>query len=296
MLLAAILVILLIMTMIMAAVPAVAQNYNSINMESSSSYLRVGMNDTVTLTVQMYNDNSPAPVEGVPIVLNFLSAKDYMVFDDQTIVTDKNGSGSTTIHINPDNTPERYKMPMVVQIEAATQDGYHRCSINVYITGTGSISGYVIDGDMSTITDANITVKGPDGKPAKYTTTPITSGNGSENGMGAYRIDGLPLNVGKYEITASKKGYNGTIRVEPSTDGGRYDITINGYQDNVDSPKVTPGSQGYLTTSPTLSPTLVTSNSDTEPARPTSMTTTIIVAIALIALVYLGLKAYRRMF
>jgi hypothetical protein len=114
--LAAIVVIFLIAS----AAPAHAQNFDDIKLQSSQSYLRMGMNDTITLTVQLYDSGSMAGIANVPVVLNFLSGSDYMIFDNQLIVTDANGHGSTTIRVNPDNPPERYKLPTLVQVEAVT--------------------------------------------------------------------------------------------------------------------------------------------------------------------------------
>ena len=276
--------------LIAATSPAYAQYYDDMKMQSSQSYLRMGINDTVTLTVQLYDHDNPAGAANVPVVLNFLSAKEYMNFDKQLIVTDQNGSGSTTIRINTDNPPERFKLPVMVQIEAATE--YHRTSLNVYITGTAPVSGYVLNDEPSIITGANITVKGPDGKLATYLTYPIASGDGSGSPMGYYRIDGLPTDVGKFEITAEKGGLNGTIRAEAGYEGIRNDITIRNYRDYVDVSQIVKGSQNTKVT-PTIAPS-VTPTPDT--AQPSSMTTTIIAAIVLIALIYIGLKAYRRMF
>lgn len=276
--------------LIASAAPAHAQNYDDIKIQSSQSYLRMGMNDTITLTVQLYDSGSTAGIASVPVVLNFLSGKDYMIFDNQLIVTDENGRGSTTIRINPDNPPERYKLPTLVQIEAVSD--YHRASINVYITGTAPVTGYVVNDEPSVITDADITVKGPDGKPATYLTYPIYSGNGSGSPMGYYRIDGLPTDVGKYEITATKGSLNGTIRAEAGYEGSRNDIVIKGYRDIVNVSQIVASNQNYTPT-PVITPTPAATP---EPAKPTSMTTTIVVAIILIALVYIGLKAYRRMF
>jgi hypothetical protein len=215
---------------------------------------------------------------------------EYMIFDNQLIVTDERGSGSATIRINPDNPPERYKLPVLVQIEAATE--YPRDSINVYITGTAPISGYVVNDEPSIITGANITVKGPDGKPATYVTYPIYSSDGSGSPMGSYRIDGLPTSVGKFEITAEKDGLNGTIRAEAGYEGIRNDVTIKNYRDVVNVSQIVASNQN-ATPTPVITPTPAPT---AEPAKPTSMTTTVIVAIILIALIYIGLKAYRRMF
>lgn len=275
----------------LSAAQAQAQHYDSIKMQSSQSYLRMGMNDTITLTAQLYSGSSTAEAANVPIVLNFLSAQDHMIFDNQLIVTDEKGTGYTTIRINPDNPPERFKLPVLVQIEAATE--YHRASINVYITGTAPVSGYVVNDEMSVITGADITIKGPDGKPATYLTYPIRSGDGSDSPMGYYRIDGLPINVGKYDITAAKGGLNGTIRAEAGYEGIRNDVTIKNYRDFVNVSQIVANNQNPTATPQAITPT---PEPTAEPARPTSMTTTVIVAIILIALVYIGLKAYRRMF
>lgn len=278
--------------LILSAAPAQAQYYDNIKMQASQSYLRMGLNDTITLTVQLYDNSNPAGAANVPVVLNFLSAQDYMIFDKQLIVTDEKGTGSTTFRINPDNPPERYKLPVLVQIEAATE--FHRASINVYITGTAPVSGYVVNDEMSIITGADITVKGPDGKPATYLTYPIQSSDGSGGSpMGYYRIDGLPTDVGKYEITATKGGLNGTIRAEAGYEGARNDVTIKNYRDVVNISQIVANNQNPIPTSVAITPT---PGPTAEPAKPTSMTTTIIVAIILIALVYIGLKAYRRMF
>ena len=277
--------------LIMLASPAHAQYYDDIKMQSSQSYLRMGMNDTITLTIQLYDQDNSAGAVNVPVLLNFLSAKEYMNFDRQLIVTDQNGSGSTTIRINPENPPERYKLPVMVQIEAATE--YHRTSLNVYITGTAPVSGYVLNDEPSIITGANITVKGPDGRLATYITYPVLSGDGSGSPMGYYRIDGLPTDVGKYEITAEKGGLNGTIRAEAGYDGIRNDITIRNYRDYVNISQIVKGSNQNTQVTPTIAAS-VTPTPDA--AQPTSMTTTIIAAIVLIALIYIGLKAYRRMF
>lgn len=277
--------------LILSASPAHAQYYDDIEMQSSQSYLRMGMNDTVTLTVQLYDHDNPASAAGVPVLLNFLSAKENMIFDKQLIVTDEKGNGSTTIRVNPDNPPDRYRLPVMVQIEAATE--YHRTSLNVYITGTAPVSGYVLNDEPSIITGANITVKGPDGRLATYLTYPILSGDGSGSPMGYYRIDGLPTDVGKFEITAEKGGLNGTTRAEAGYEGIRNDITIRNYRDYVNISQIVKGSnqnmQATQKAAPTATPT-------PDAAEPTSMTTTIIAAIVLIALIYIGLKAYRRMF
>lgn len=274
--------------------PAYAADYNGINMEASQLYLRAGMNDTVTITIQMTQNGKPVSMENVPVVLNFLSSSDYMVFDKQLISTNSTGGGSTTVHINEYNEPERFKLQgkvINVQVEAVAE--FTRASMLLYITGQGPINGYVINDDMTTITGALITIKGPDGKPLNYVENPVYSSNGTGSPMGYYRIDYLPLNVGKYTLTAEKGGKTGSILAEAGYESTRYDIRIKGYYDQVNVSEIVTSNQGNNTTVEETQPLPTPGES---PAKPTSVTITIIVAIILIALVYIGLKAYRRMF
>ena len=79
-----------------------------------------------------------------------------MVFGKQLVITNSSGEGYATIMLNADNQPERFRLPLQVMIEAiATENDGIRCNMIVYITGTGSISGYVVDDDTSTITGAD---------------------------------------------------------------------------------------------------------------------------------------------
>jgi hypothetical protein len=273
------------------AMPAAAAQYDGLTMESSRSYMRLGLNDTIIVTLQLTDGGVPAGIANIPVALNFRTGGDYVVFGNQLVITNASGEGYATIMLNPDNQPERFRLPLQVMIEGiATENDGIRCNMIVYITGTGSISGYVVDDATSTITGAKITVTTPDGKA--FNGGPYISSDGSGSPMGYYRIDNLPVDMpGKNTLTAEKNGYSGTLKAEAGFDYIRQDIVIHGFKEAVNVTSIVTGNANA-----TATPAPTPDDTTDEPAKPTTMTTTIIIAIALIALVYLGLKAYRRMF
>ena len=270
-----------------------AESYDKIVVKPSQPYLRTGMNDTITLTVQLYSGDAPAHLANVLVAFSLRAGSEYTSIDKAMALTDQNGQATANVSINPDNPPEPSLLPCPVQVEVVT-DQDHQMAY-AYLTGIGSVSGYVVDGEKSTITGANITVSGPNGIPLDFLTQPIQSGNGSDStigSMGYYRIDGLPTGMGTYEITAEKSGYTGTSSAEAMAEPSRSDIVIPDYRDFVNVSQIVTENKNSTPT-PTITPTPAPTP---QPARPTSMTTTIVVAIILIALIYIGLKAYRRMF
>ncbi len=287
----AFLTVLALTALALFAVPAATAQFDSMTMDAPQSYLRLGFNDTITVTVHLTDDGSPAGIANVPVALNFVTGGDYVVFGNPLIITDSSGTGSTTVMVNPENTPEHYRLPLQVMIQAIAVDNDDiRCNVVLYVTDTGLIRGYVVDDSMSTITGANITVLTPDGKVFKGGS--YVSSDGSGNPMGYFQIDNLPLEVpGKNTLTAEKNGVSGSIRAEADVGYNNimHDIVIHGFKDPVDVTSIINAKPNA-----TIKP-LPTPDSDT-PAKPTTMTTTIIIAIILITLVYLGLKAYRRMF
>ncbi|MGE5465419.1 MAG: carboxypeptidase-like regulatory domain-containing protein [Betaproteobacteria bacterium] len=262
---------------------ATASQSDSMTMDTSQSYLRLGFDDAITITLHLSSG-----MANVPIVMKFRTGDDYVIFDKAMVVTDGTGTGYNVMRLNPENPPERLKLPMQVMVEATVigNDAINAFTM-LYITSTGAIKGYVIDDEGSTITGAEITVTMPDG--TVFPGGPFKSND--ETPMGFYRIDNLPiLPTGRDTLTATKGGYTGTCQVEPGYENIQNDVTINGYRDTIDIPSIVTGNANN-----TVSPVPASIGSET-PTRPTTMTTTILIAIALITLVYIGLKAYRRMF
>lgn len=290
-----------IAAMILAAVallamPASATQYDSMTMDTSQSYLRLGFDDTITVTVRLMDHGSPARTADVPILVSFMVGGDYVqVVDKETklpkpmVVTNSNGEASACIMLNPDNLPERVKLPLLVWIEASVigKKDVHAFS-TIYITETGPILGYVLDDTGSTITGAEITVITQDGKV--FPGGPFRSNE--EPPMGYYRIDNLPIMPsGRDTLIATKNGFTGTRQAEPGSESIRYDITIGGYRDSIDISDIVTGIMNA-----TATPAPATPAAPETPAKPTTKTTTILIAIALITVVYVGLKTYRRMF
>jgi hypothetical protein len=283
-----------LMALALFAMPATAAQYDGIAMETSQSYLRLGFDDSIVVTVQLTTGGMPIGIANVPIKLNFIAGGDYVIIDDnktsQIVTTNASGTGTATIRLNQDNQPVKSRLPQQVMVEAVAtaNDGIRNNNI-FYITGTGSIFGYVVDDSMSTITGAKITVITPDGNV--FAGGPYMSSDGTGSPMGYYQIDNLPTGLSRRNtLTAEKNGYEGTLFAEAGYDNILKDITIHGYKDIVDVTSIVNARPNA-----TVTPVPTAENTDT-PAKPTTMTTTIIIAIALIALVYLGLKAYRRMF
>jgi len=269
---------------------AAAPQYDSMTMDTSQNYMRLGFNDTITVYVHLMDQKYPSGAANVPIAVNFRTGNDYVQIVDNNalIITNDTGEGSAVIQMNPANQPERMKLPLQVMVEASVigNDGISAFTM-VYIAGTGPIWGYVLDDSGGTITGAQIIVKTPDGQV--FPGGPYKSNE--ETPMGYYRIDNLPiLPTGRDTLMAAKNGYTGTLQAEPGYESIRSDITISGYHDTVDVPSIVTNNANA-----TATPTPVPGESET-PAKPTTMTTTILIAIALITLVYIGLKAYRRMF
>lgn len=273
------------------ALPAAAAEYDGMTIDASQSYLRLGFNDTITVTIRLTNEGLPANLVNVPVSVGFRTGGDYATFGNNLIITNASGEGAATLTLSNGNLPEGWRLPLQVMVEAIALDNDGiRCNLIVYITSTGSITGYVVDDSTSTITGANITVRTPDGKI--FGGGPYVSSDGSGSPMGYYRIDNLPVELfGKNTLTAEKNGYSGTLKAEARSDTIRQDIVIPGYKDVVDVPGIV-SNNANATATPVPTP----GGTEDTPARPTTMTTTIIIAIVLIALVYLGLKAYRRMF
>jgi hypothetical protein len=273
------------------AMPAsAAPQFDSMRMDVSQTYLRLGFDDAITVNVHLMDQGSLAGAANVPIAVNFRTGNDYVLFQDNKalIITNDTGEGSVVIRLNPQNQPERLKLPLQVMVEATVigNDGISAFYM-VYITAAGPIWGYVLDDAGGTITGAQITVTTPDGNV--FPGGPYKSNE--ETPMGYYRIDNLPIMpTGRDTLTATKNGYTGTLPAEPGYESIRNDITIGGYHDTVDVPSIVTNNANA-----TVTPTQVPADSET-PTKPTTMTTTILVAIALITLVYIGLKAYRRMF
>ncbi len=283
-----------LMALALFAMPATAAQYDGITVAVSQSYMRLGFDDTVVVTVQLNGGGVPIGIGGVPLKMSFLTGGDYVTFSNnessQLIATNASGTGTATIRLNPGKQPLRAQLPLRVMVEAISTDNDGiRDNENVFITGTGSIFGYVVDSSTSTITGAKITVHTPDGNV--FPGGPYMSSDGSGSPMGYYQISNLPTGLSDQNtLTAEKNGYVESIRAEAGYDI-RQDITIRAYRDTSTAiPTVT----GIVNA--TLMPSPSPGSGADEPAKPTTMTTTIIIAIVLIALVYLGLKAYRRMF
>jgi hypothetical protein len=271
------------------AMPAsAAQSYDSMTMDASQSYLRLGFDDSITVTVHLMNQKSPSGAENVPIAVRFKTADGYVVLDKPMVVTNATGQASAVVRLNASNQPSSMKLPMLVMVEAVVigNDGISSFAM-VYITNTGPIKGYILDDTGATITGALITVTTPDGKI--FPGGPYRSNE--ETPMGAYEIDNLPmLPTGPDTLTATKNGYTGVRKAEPGLENVRNDITIGGYQETIDVPSIVTAGNANASATPTPVPDSQT------PTKPTTKTTTILIAIALITLVYIGLKAYRRMF
>jgi hypothetical protein len=265
------------------AMPATAApRSDSMTMDTSQSYLRLGFNDAITITLHL---SSGTP--NVPIVTKFRTGDDYVIFDKAMVVTDSTGTGYNVMRLNPENLPQSLKLPMQVMVEATViGNGAINAFTMVYITSTGAIHGYVIDDEGSTITGADITITTPDG--VVFPGGPFKSND--ETPMGFYRIDNLPiLPTGRDMLTATKGGYRGTCQVESGYENIQNDVVINGYRDIIDIPSIVTGNTNTVSAIPTLTSSEI-------PTRPTTMTTTILIAIAIITLVYIGLKSYRKMF
>jgi hypothetical protein len=281
-------VIILIMLAFTAA-PACAAQCDAIRMDASQGYLRLDSDDAIVLTVHLLDrDGFPVRDPNVPVLLNFKSGEEFVIFEKQLAITNESGEGSAIVRLNAANQPERFRLPLMVMVEAVVIGNEKvRCTATVHVTSAGSVAGYVVNEDGSTITGANITARTPDGNvfPGMF-----RSSDGAQSPMGYYLIDNLPVGIGRHTLTASKNGFEGTLRAEAGYENIRQDIVIKDFVDNVDVTKIVTANTGSPTPSPTATPVPDT------PAKPTSMTTTILIAIILITLVYLGLKAYRRMF
>ncbi len=217
------------------AMPAAAEPQSDrMTMDTSQSYLRLGFDDAITITLHLSSG-----MADVPIVVKFRTGDDYVVLDKAMVVTDATGTGFNVMRLNPENPPERLKLPMQVMVEATVigNDAINAFTM-VYITSTGAIKGYVIDDEGSTITGAEITVTTPDGMV--FPGGPFKSND--ETPMGFYRIDNLPiLPTGRDTLTATKGGYTGTCQVEPGYENIQNDVTINGYRDTIDIPSIVTG-------------------------------------------------------
>jgi len=280
---------LLLAAVALFAMPSSAAQYDKISMDASQSYLRLGFNDSITLTVHLMDQGNPSGAEGVNVLVKFKTGEEYINCSNYLITTDSMGEGRTTISLKSDNQPQRVRLPLLVWVEAVlmNNDGISD-SNGVYITNTGPVKGYVIDDNGGVITGARITATTPDGNV--FPGGPFTSNDNTP--MGEYRIEDLPmLPSGPVTLVAEKNGYAGTRRAEPGFEGStNNNIALNGYRENVDVPSIVISNANV-----TVTPSPVPDNPET-PTKPTTMTTTILIAIALITLVYIGLKAYRRMF
>ena len=288
----ALLAVLLLAAAALLAAPAQAVQYNNIRLDPSQGYLRMGLNDSMVINVQLMDENSPVGVPGVPIAMSFKAGEDFVTFDNALFVTNDTGQGSAVMRLNPDNLPARYKLPIAVMVEASVIGNANVFGVTmIYITSTGPIWGYVVDDRGSTITGARITVTTPDGKP--FPGGPFTSSDGTGSPMGYFRIDNLPVELlsGYSTLVATKNGFQGTTTAEAGDRNNPYQITINGYRDTIDVPSIVLNNSN-ATATPVPAPV----DQPGTQARPTTMTATILMAIALITVVYIGLKAYRRMF
>ncbi|HEY3272792.1 MAG TPA: carboxypeptidase-like regulatory domain-containing protein [Methanocella sp.] len=281
--------VLLLAALALFAMPSSAAQYDKLRMDASQSYLRLGFNDTVNLTVHLLEQGNPSGAAGVNVLIRFKTGEEYINCSNYLIVTDSMGDGTTTISLKTDNQPQRVRLPLLIWAEAVVMgnDGIS-ASNAVYITSTGPIKGFVVDDNGGVITGARITATTPDGNI--FQGGPFISNERTP--MGEYRIDDLPLLPnGLVTLAADKNGYTGVKRAEPGFEGStNNNIVLSGYHDTVDVPSIVIGNANA-----TVTPTPEPENSET-PTKPTTMTTTILIAIALITLVYIGLKAYRRMF
>jgi hypothetical protein len=280
---------LLLAAIALFAMPSSAVQYDKITMDASQSYLRLGFNDSVTLTVHLMDQGNPSGADGVNVLIKFKTGEEYINCSNYLITTDGRGEGTTTISLKTDNQPQRIRLPLLVWVEAVimNNDGI-TASNGVYITNTGPIKGYVVDDNGGVITGARITATITDG--STFPGGPFISKEKAI--MGEYQIDDLPiLPSGPVTLVAEKNGYTGSKRAEPGFEGSpNNNIAINGYRDNVDVPSIIINNSNA-----TVTPAPIPENPET-PTKPTTMTTTILIAIALITLAYIGLKAYRRMF
>jgi hypothetical protein len=280
---------LLLAAIALFAMPSSAAQYDKITMDASQSYLRLGFNDSITMTVHLMDQGNPSGAEGVNVLIKFKTGEEYINCSNYLITTDGMGEGTTTIRLKSDNQPQHIRLPLLVWVEAVimNNDGI-TASNGVYIANTGPIKGFVVDDNGGVITGARITATIPDG--SAFPGGPFISKEKAI--MGEYQIDDLPmLPSGLVTLVAEKNGYTGSKRAEPGFEGSaNNNIVINGYRDNVDVPGIIINNSNV-----TVTPMPVPENPET-PTKPTAMTTTILIAIALITLVYIGLKAYRRMF
>jgi hypothetical protein len=281
--------VLLLAAVAVFALPSSAAQYDKIRIDASQSYLRLGFNDSINLTVHLMDQGNPSATAGVNVLMKFKTGEDYINCTDYLIVTNDRGEGMTTISLKTENQPQHSRLPLLIWAEAVimNNDGISNSSA-LYITNTGPIKGFVVTDNGGVITGARITVTTPDG--ALFPGGPFVSNENTP--MGEYRIDDLPmLPSGLVTLVAEKNGHTGIKRAEPGFEGStNNNIVLNGYRDNVDVPSIVFGNANV-----TVTPTPVPDNPET-PTKPTTMTTTILIAIALITLVYIGLKAYRRMF
>jgi hypothetical protein len=270
------------------AMPASASQYDKMAMDASQSYLRLGFNDSITLTIGLMDNGNPSNTAGVQALIRFKTGEDYIKCSNYLIITNGTGQGTTTISLKPENQPQHVRLPLLIWVEAVLMDNDGiSASSGVYITNAGPIYGFVIDDNGGVITGARITATTPDGNV--FPGGPFASNE--KTPMGAYRIDDLPmLPNGLVTLTADKNNYVGIKRAEPGYEGSiNNNIVLPGYRETVDVPSIVNGNVN-VTVTPTPVP-----ESET-PTKPTTMTTTILIAIILITLVYIGLKAYRRMF
>lgn len=262
--------------------------YDSISIEPSQKYIRLGMNDTVTITVKLLDHGKQSNYSNEYISLRLAGDPHYVELDRMLLVTDDNGCASTQLRLSDELVlPQGSKLPLTVQIIASTD--HHTAGTDVYITNTADISGYVVDDNSNTILDAMINVYSPDGRPADFLGGPFYSSNGTNGPMGSFAINDIPCNVGMYRLVAQKGNYTGTLYIDPAQKIGQTNIVIPGYHESTTIPTIVPGITSVTTTPEAVAQT------ESNP-KPTSMTNTILIIIILISVVYLGLKVYRKMF
>jgi hypothetical protein len=263
---------------------AESASYDKVYVQASQPYLRLGMDDEATITVQLLYRGDAARISDVPVILKVMNNKDLVAIDRLLLITDANGTATTNISIMRPMTATAY-MPALVQISATAEN--YMASVNIYVTQTGSISGYVVDDKQNTILGAGIKVYQPDGKPANYITETY-SGNGSGTSMGKYSVEKIPAGVGKFRIEAEKDGLKGSAFYS-GENTGNINIVIPGYVDMGTTPM--PFGKGNNNISPT--PTVAPKPSESVP-MPTSTTNTIIIVILIVSISYVGIKIYRK--
>ena len=91
------------------AMPATAAQYDGLMMDVSQTYMRLGFNDTIVLTLHLTDGGAPTGIADKSVALSFRTGGDYVIFGNEqpsmSIATNSSGIATATIRLNPENQP-----------------------------------------------------------------------------------------------------------------------------------------------------------------------------------------------